>query len=46
MGVRLDSVFADDDGLPVPRYGITPDCPQTATPPRVESEIAYGQTTG
>jgi hypothetical protein len=43
--IRLDSVFAHDDGLPVPRHGITANCPHIANRPRVESETAHGSIT-
>ncbi len=29
--IRLDPLFAHSDGLPVPRHGITANCPQLAT---------------
>jgi hypothetical protein len=44
--IRLDSVFARGDGLPCRTMAVPQPAVRSQVAPRVESEIAYEQTTG
>jgi hypothetical protein len=43
--IRLDSVFAHGDGLPVPRHSIAAECRSIATGGASKIGNTYGETT-